>query len=104
MRLCQNSSHVVTLIDEFDHGDKTYLATKYVQGGDLLSFMKSLGANQLAENLTRTIILQVAKGFSDMHKARVVHRDVKHLNIFIKDADTSPTIKIGDFGMASKLD
>ncbi len=57
MRQCQNSHHVVTLIDEFEQGDKTYLATKYVQGGDLLCFMKSLGANQLAESLTRTIVL-----------------------------------------------
>lgn len=39
-----------------------------------------------------------------MHKAKIVHRDVKHLNIFIKDVDASATIKIGDFGMASKLE
>ena len=104
MRLCQHSQHVVTLIDEFEQGDKIYLATKYVPGGDLFCCMKQLGANQLAESLTRTIILQVAKGLNDMHKAKIVHRDVKHLNIFIKDVDTSPTIKIGDFGMASKLE
>ena len=104
MRLCQNNAHVVTLVDEFEQDDKIYLATKYVQGGDLLCFMKSLGANALSENLTRTIISQVAKGLHDMHAAGIVHRDVKHLNIFIKDADTQPTIKIGDFGMASKLE
>lgn len=43
-----------------------------------------------------------------MHQVGVVHRDIKHLNIFVRttdgqDASQNPTIKIGDFGMASKL-
>ena len=46
-----------------------------------------------------------------MHKVGVVHRDVKHLNVFIKTSsegkDTSsnrqPTVKVGDLGMAAKL-
>ena len=48
-----------------------------------------------------------------MHKVGVVHRDVKHLNVFIKTLfegkDTTslnrqqPTVKLGDLGMAAKL-
>ena len=53
MRLCQNSSHIVQLIDEFEHGDKTYVVTKFVQGGDLLTYINTLGANCLNESLTR---------------------------------------------------
>ena len=53
MRLCQNSSNVVQLIDEFEHGDKTYLVTKFAQGGDLLTYINTLGANCLNEHLIR---------------------------------------------------
>lgn len=107
MRLCQNSPHIVQLIDEFEHGDKTYLMTKYVPGGDLLRYMNQCGANGLTEQLVRSIISQVAKGLADMHQQGIVHRDIKHLNIFVRtseDQPAQPTIKLGDFGMASKLD
>ncbi len=48
-----------------------------------------------------------------MHKVGIVHRDVKHLNVFIKAPSSQgrddtpsnrlPGVKVGDFGMAAKL-
>ena len=33
----------------------------------------------------------------------IVHRDLKHLNILIKNTGNTPKVKIADFGMAAKL-
>ena len=33
----------------------------------------------------------------------MVHRDLKHRNIFLSEAGESPKVKIGDFGLSAKL-
>ena len=33
----------------------------------------------------------------------IVHRDLKHMNILVKNAENTPKVKIADFGMAAKL-
>ena len=38
-----------------------------------------------------------------IHGAGIVHRDLKHLNIFLSDTSESPKVRIGDFGFACKL-
>ena len=56
--------------------------------------------------MARAIVSQIAKGLNDMHKVGIVHRDVKHLNIFVKawqGSETGPILRIGDFGMASQI-
>lgn len=40
---------------------------------------------------------------AEIHKAGIVHRDLKHLNIFFSDNSDSPNVKIGDFGLACSL-
>ena len=38
-----------------------------------------------------------------MHRLEFVHRDLKLLNIFLSSNSRYPRVKIGDFGLASKL-
>ena len=78
--------------------------TKYARGGDLLGYLSSLGVDRLPESSARQIVHQIAQGLSEIHANGIVHRDLKHLNIFLSDASTEhPKIKIGDFGLACKL-
>ena len=39
-----------------------------------------------------------------MHHLGIVHRDLKLLNIFVSDLSNFPEIKIGDLGLACKLE
>ena len=45
-------------------------------------------------------MLQIVSAMQYMHSNRVIHRDLKMGNIFI---DSNMDLKIGDFGLATKL-
>ena len=74
--------------------------TKFQRGGNLLSYLESLGVNSLPEDKTRHIFIQLAKGIKEVHDNNIVHRDIKHLNVFISDSGPQPKVRIGDFGLA----
>ena len=38
-----------------------------------------------------------------MHKSGLMHRDLKLLNIFLRDKSPKPRVKIGDLGLAALL-
>lgn len=48
----------------------------------------------------RYFMLQIISAVQYMHNNRVIHRDLKMGNIFI---DENMDLKIGDFGLATKL-
>ena len=51
---------------------------------------------------TAHIIRQVLQGLADMHRAQIIHRDVKILNVLMVD-ESSLTVKLGDFGLACSI-
>lgn len=46
-------------------------------------------------------MLQVLEGLEYLHSQKIVHRDLKLGNIFLNE---NMQIKIGDFGLATKID
>ena len=65
----------------------------------------------MAERTALGIFRQLTAGVRDIHRAGIVHCDIKYLNILVVDyGDSSegstrvPTVKITDFGVAVKLD
>ena len=69
---------------------------EYFDGGDLNQFIeKKKELNEiLNEDLIWTIFLKFAIGIPTLYKSKILHRDLKALNIFLtKNLD----IKIGDF-------
>uniref|UniRef100_A0A4W6EUW3 non-specific serine/threonine protein kinase n=1 Tax=Lates calcarifer TaxID=8187 RepID=A0A4W6EUW3_LATCA len=46
-------------------------------------------------------LYQIASAVAHIHKAGILHRDIKTLNIFLTKTDL---IKLGDYGLAKKLD
>ena len=59
MELCSTSSHVVGLIEEFTLASETYLVTKFINGGDLLSYLSNKGVDRLTETEARVLFKQV---------------------------------------------
>ena len=95
---------MIQLVEEFQQEGQTFIVTKFQQGGDLLSYLKRLGVNSLPEYRARHIFAQLAKGVREVHVQNIVHRDIKHLNVFINDSGPQPKVKIGDFGLACLIE
>jgi serine/threonine protein kinase len=89
------SKHVVQLLDvvtfRWKTTDVTCLVLEFIEGTDLdkLSFEPDAGF--------RKLLWQIASGITEIHKAGVIHRDIKPQNI---RRDTNGVVKIFDFGLA----
>ena len=90
MHLCQGSNQVINFIEEFTMQDQTYLVTKLASGGDLIGYLDTFDGNRLPEKRASQIVRQIALGLQEIHSNGIVHRDLKHLNIFLSDQSESP--------------
>ena len=77
--------------------------TKLAEGGDLMNYLGIHKVENLPETWTKRIVKQIASGLEHIHNNGIVHRDMKHMNIFFSNDTTNPRVKIADFGLASKL-
>ncbi len=71
---------------------------EYLDGGNLKDYL-SLHPEYLDQ-----FIVDILKGLSFLHKRGIIHRDLKALNILIKNTPEGPIAKITDFGLSKVLD
>lgn len=73
----------------------------FAEGGDLLSKVNTHKKNRTSfpEEEIWDILKNVVKGLRDMHKHKMMHRDIKGANIFVYKDNK---VKIGDLNV-SKL-
>jgi tRNA A-37 threonylcarbamoyl transferase component Bud32 len=90
-----NHPHVVSILEADHLGDTLYLAFEFVPGGDLAQRIKAAGPLPAAEALR--ILGECAEGLRALHKAGLIHRDIKPGNIFL---DGEGHAKLGDLGLA----
>ena len=98
-----NSKYIVKYIDSFEKNNYLNIIMEYCDQGDLDLLLKSKKkTNQLiAEKWVWKLFLQISIGLAYLHKKNILHRDLKSLNIFLKGEFE---VKIGDLGVAKKLD
>ncbi|XP_070192476.1 serine/threonine-protein kinase Nek4-like isoform X2 [Littorina saxatilis] len=106
-RLCHPS--IVSLVDSFEVSPGLLLVLELCQGGDLRSFLDNVKVKRRPESgqrvgvdeaLVVTWTQQLADGLQYLHQKKILHRDLKPQNIFLKD---KMSIKIGDLGIARQL-
>jgi serine/threonine protein kinase len=80
-----------------------FIAMELLQGGSLLQFMRSETQTRdgLPDGIAATYICQVARALEHLHSRRVVHCDVKALNVFL--SHDKRVAKLGDLGSAVQL-
>ncbi len=90
--------HIVQIYEVGEHQGQPYLALEYLPGGSLAQHLA--GAARPPKEAAR-LVETLARAVSAVHQAGIVHRDLKPANVLLT-ADGTP--KVGDFGLAKRVD
>lgn len=83
----------------FEDAANVYILTDLCCSGTLGDLMKR--RRVLHELEVKSYARQICEGLKQMHRRKVIHRDLKLGNLFL---DQDMTLKIGDFGLSCKLE
>ena len=97
-----NSKFVVKYFDSFIENNHLNIVMEYCNGGDLGQYIDSHKNKnvKISEELIWLIFIKITLGLASIHKLKILHRDLKTLNIFLSK---NLEIKVGDLGVAKIL-
>lgn len=88
-----NSTHVIRAIESARPRNYLYTASEYIEGKTLKQWLLDNPRPSLEK--VRTIIEQVARGLQALHRAEILHQDLRPENILIDSAGTAIIIDLG---------
>ncbi len=97
-----HSNYILKYYDSFIYDNNLIIITEYCSNGDLCDYLM-LHINKdkkLTEKLIWKIFIQISLGLYYLHNQKILHRDIKTKNIFLKE---NFAVKIGDLGIAKIL-
>ncbi|CAE7918450.1 Nek4, partial [Symbiodinium sp. KB8] len=85
-------------------GRRLTLVMECAENGDLRVPVQAAGQSgkHLEEVLVLSWLQQMLRGLDHVHQKEIIHRDLKAMNVFLKD--TWRTCKLGDFGISTALE
>ena len=93
------SQYVIKYYESFVENDCLYIVMEYGGNTDLKKYIEKQDT-LLDEKTIKDIIIQICLGLKEIHKNKLIHRDLTPDNIFM---DNNKKIKIGDFGVSKIL-
>jgi ankyrin repeat protein/serine/threonine protein kinase len=85
----------------YENEDTVFLAMEYCGLGDLAACITA--DSPCSENDAKIITSQLLEGLAVMHEYGFTHRDLKPQNIFVLHRHPEWWVKIGDFGIAKRI-
>ncbi|EAN32682.1 Protein kinase domain protein [Theileria parva strain Muguga] len=92
--------NIIKLFEVYEDADCLYLVMEMCVGGEL--FDRIVSTNGFSEAYAASIMRQVFSAIAYCHNRNVLHRDLKPENILYMNDKPSSTIKIIDWGFATK--
>ena len=90
---------IVAFEHYFEDTENVYILLEMCQNQTLNELLKR--RKRLTEIEVQCYVVQLIKALKYLHSHRVIHRDLKLGNLFLTD---KMELKVGDFGLATKLD
>uniref|UniRef100_A0A3P9IZ44 non-specific serine/threonine protein kinase n=1 Tax=Oryzias latipes TaxID=8090 RepID=A0A3P9IZ44_ORYLA len=94
-------NNIIAYFNHFMDKNSLLIELEYCNGGNLYDKIVQQKGVLFSEKVVVWYLYQIASAVAYIHKAGILHRDIKTLNIFLTKTDL---IKLGDYGLAKKLD
>lgn len=93
-----SAEHVVQIFDAGETDGEAWLSSELMTDGTLAEALQA--GQQFSPAAVRQIGADLAHALEEAHSQRLLHRDVKPANVFLKPGGGA---KLGDFGVAAEL-
>nr|XP_033807302.1 serine/threonine-protein kinase Nek9 isoform X1 [Geotrypetes seraphini] len=92
--------NIIAYYNHFMDNTTLLIELEYCNGGNLFDKIVRQKDVLFEEEMVIWYLFQIASAVSCIHRAGILHRDIKTLNIFLTKANL---IKLGDYGLAKQL-
>jgi len=92
--------NIVSYIDSFEESGNLCIIMEYCEGGDLHNKINSTKNDPYNEDQIINWFFQITSALKHVHDNKILHRDLKPMNIFMTG---DGVLKLGDFGVARVL-
>ncbi|XP_066551047.1 serine/threonine-protein kinase Nek9 isoform X2 [Amia ocellicauda] len=94
-------NNIIAYYNHFLDKNTLLIELEYCNGGNLYDRINQQKGKLFTEEVVIWYLYQITSAVAHIHKAGILHRDIKTLNIFLTKTNL---IKLGDYGLAKKLD
>jgi len=99
-KVSSGSQYIVQYHGSFLEEEMLHIIMEFCEHGDLSCFIKGQVGKLLEERTIWKFLIQIGLGLRWLHRNRILHRDIKTLNVFLTSADD---VRLGDLGVARVL-
>lgn len=88
--------HIAKVYEVIEEDQKLHVVTEYCAGGELISYLSSIGT--CSENRAASWFMQLVSAVNYLHRMRIRLKDLKPENVLLDVAGQSGAVKIVNFG------